>query len=64
MKDTGRRRRDKAGLVRAAVMFATEDHVTTLRKGGTDVMRSVYASIKHRSIREKLFAGAASRPPS
>ena len=36
MKDTGRRRRDKAGLVRAAVMFATEDHATTCRKGGIE----------------------------
>lgn len=27
---------DKAGLVRAAVMFATEDHATTCRKGGIE----------------------------
>ncbi len=35
-EDCGRRRRDKTGLVTAAVMFATEDHLTTFRKGGVE----------------------------
>ncbi len=29
-------RRNKAGLVRTAVIFATEDHATTYMKGGTE----------------------------
>lgn len=45
-------------------MFATEDHVTTCRKGGTELLKSVYAWGKNRSIREKLRTGAASRPSS
>lgn len=54
----------KAGLVTAAVIFATEDHATTCRRGGAEVMISVYASRKTRSIREKLSAGAGSQPSS
>ena len=56
--------RAKAGLVTAAVMFATEDHATTCGRGGTDVMELVYASRKNRSIREKVSAGAGCRPSS
>ena len=48
-------------LVVAAVMSATEDHVTTCRKGGTDLDESVYASEKNRSRREKSPARAACR---
>ena len=33
-----RGKRDKARLVTAAVMFATEDHATTYKKGGTEIM--------------------------
>lgn len=56
------RGRDKTVLVNAAVMFATEDHSTTCRKGGTEAMDTVYASKKNRSIREKLRPGAGCQP--
>lgn len=62
MGNAERGRRDKTGLVTAAVMFATEDHATTCKKGGTEMMSIVYASLKNRSIREKSRAGATYRP--
>ena len=36
----------KTGLVKAAVIFATEDHATTYRQGGIEPRLSVYALIE------------------
>lgn len=58
------KRADKTGLVTAAVMFATKDHATTYRKGGTESLSTVYALHKKRSIWEKSRAGAGYRPSS
>lgn len=62
IESTERKREDKTGLVTAAVIFATEDHATTYRKGGTQLLDGlVYASPTKQSIRQELRTDARCR---